>query len=149
VQSFNSPREAKEFLISRILSESEFETVPLTEIERKMLYFSESAWTPPDIDRISASFDRDYDQTQYEEKIGTLVRNLCAKDRKDNQTAFEAWNRAVKTLRQEDHYLLVLIDTPQNAQAASWSRFLKRVAIGFAIACVVSIAGYVLMRLRS
>jgi hypothetical protein len=35
--------EAKEFLISRIVTEAQRENVPLSEIERKMLYFSETA----------------------------------------------------------------------------------------------------------
>lgn len=106
-----------------------------------MLYFSESGWTLPNIDQISDSFDRDYDQAQYEKKIGTLIRNFRAKARKDNQTEFETWKQAVKTLRREDHYLLVLIDAPDKPDT-SWSRFLKLAAIGFGIAATVFVASY-------
>jgi len=62
VQAFATSRDAKEFLISRIISESEREDVPLSEIERKMLYFTETAWTLPDIMEVNEVFDRDYDQ---------------------------------------------------------------------------------------
>jgi hypothetical protein len=46
---FHSAREAKEFLISRIVEEARRENIPLSEVERKMLYFSETDWTLPDI----------------------------------------------------------------------------------------------------
>ena len=41
--------EAKESLISKIVAEAQRENAPLSEIERKMLYFTESGWTLPDI----------------------------------------------------------------------------------------------------
>ncbi len=42
MKAVHSVREAKEFLASRIVAEAERENVPLSEIERKMLYFTES-----------------------------------------------------------------------------------------------------------
>jgi len=39
---FQSAREAKEFLISRIVEEAQRENIVLSESERKMLYFSET-----------------------------------------------------------------------------------------------------------
>ena len=46
-------REAKEFLISKIVAEAQRENAPLSETERKMLYFTESGWTLPDIAQVS------------------------------------------------------------------------------------------------
>lgn len=89
--------------------ESQREGVPLSEVERKMLYFSETAWTLPDMAEVSDAFDREYDQAEFEQKIGKLIRNLCTNARARNQEEFEAWNEALRTLSQEDHYLLVLI----------------------------------------
>jgi hypothetical protein len=56
---FHGAREAKEFLASRIVEEAVRECTPLSEVERKMLYFSETDWTLPDIDTVSDLFDRD------------------------------------------------------------------------------------------
>lgn len=42
MMAFHNAREAKEFLISKIVAEAQLEGIPLSEIERKMLYFSES-----------------------------------------------------------------------------------------------------------
>jgi len=55
---FSSPREAKEFLIARILAQAEHDGVALSDVERKMLYFSETGWTLPDIAAVNDEFDR-------------------------------------------------------------------------------------------
>ena len=69
VQTFATTRDAKEFLVSRIVAESQREGVPLSEVERKILYFSETAWTLPDIEEVNDAFDREYNQAEYERKI--------------------------------------------------------------------------------
>jgi len=66
---FHSVREAEEFLISRIVEEAQREGIVLSETERKMLYFSETAWTLPDMDTVSDEFDSAYNQRDYEKKI--------------------------------------------------------------------------------
>ena len=69
---FASAREAKEFLVARIAEEAQREGVPLSEVERKMLYFTETAWTLPDIMEVNDQFDREYDAAEYEKKIADL-----------------------------------------------------------------------------
>jgi hypothetical protein len=145
VQTFVTAREAKEFLISRIITEAQREGVPLSELETKMLYFSETAWTLPDIMEVSEAFDRDYDEAEYEQKIGTIIRNFCTKARKENRDEFNTWTEAVRTIRPEDHYLLVLIDAPRGAGGNSGSRFLKLLLIGLAIVVVVLAIGYLIL----
>ena len=144
--TFATARDAKEFLVSRIVAESQREGVSLSEVEKKMLYFSETAWTLPDIADVSDAFDRDYDQARYEEKIGTLVRNFRADSRKNNRGDFDAWTEAVRTIHREDHYLLVLISASgsKNRHPAG---FLKLAAIGFTLACVVFAVAYLFLRL--
>jgi hypothetical protein len=84
----------------------------------------------------------------YEQKIGELTRNFCTKARKDNREEFETWNEAVRTLRQEDHYLLVLIDALASAKldkqldTPSSSRLLELSIYGFLMACVALVLGY-------
>jgi len=46
---FPNDREALDFIASRIADEAQRDSVALSEVERKMLYFSETAWTLPDI----------------------------------------------------------------------------------------------------
>jgi hypothetical protein len=60
-----SAREAKEFLVAQIALEAQRENVILTDVERKMLYFSESGLTLPDMPAVSDEFDSQYDQGEY------------------------------------------------------------------------------------
>lgn len=141
--TFATARDAKEFLVSRITAEAEREDVPLSETERKMLYFSETAWTLPDIADVSDAFDRDYDQAKYEEKIGALVRNLRVNSRKNDRTDFDAWTEAVRKLGREDHYLLVLISA--GSKSGSQIGFLKLLGIGFVVTCILFAVAYVFL----
>ena len=131
--TFTSTREAKEFLIGQIVQEAQEENVSLSETERKMLCFSETAWTLPDMDQVSAEFDRDCDQDEYEQKIGSLVANLRERLKKDNADELKSWDTAVRQLSNEDHYLLVLIDAGRSVPNASgspwWSYALGGAAI--------------------
>ena len=106
MKAFHSGREAKEFLISKIVAEAQHENAPLSEIERKMLYFTESGWTLPDIMKVSEDFDREYDQDKYEQKIARLITKADKRIRKGSatittdggpQSAF--FNEKITTLR--------------------------------------------------
>ena len=103
-----NPREAKEFLVSEIVLEAQRENVVLSEVERKMLYFSETDWTLPDIATVSDEFDAGYDQDKYEKKIARLIhaayKHAC---RGDRQT-YEKWSASMRLLSKEDHYLVVM-----------------------------------------
>jgi hypothetical protein len=109
MKAFHSGREAKEFLISRIVAEAERENVLLSEVERKMLYFTESGWTLPDIMAVSEQFDSEYDQNEYEKKIARLIRKAAKHDLKESREEYDAWWSAIRFLKKEDHYILVMI----------------------------------------
>src|SRR5277367_4567994 len=49
-------REAKVFLASRITEEAERQGAPLSETERKMLYFSPTGWTLEDMATVKEAF---------------------------------------------------------------------------------------------
>ncbi len=104
-------KEAKDFLAGSIAAEAKREGVPLSEVERKMLYFSETDWTLPDMAAVSAEFDRDYDQDEYEQKIARLVQEIETRNHAQNPTDEEAWDEALLMLSEGDHYLSVLTTT--------------------------------------
>ncbi len=109
MKAFHSGREAKEFLISRIVLEAQRENIPLSEVERKMLYFTESGWTPPDMTEVYEDFDRDYNQNKYEQKIAKLIRKAAKYDYKESREEYDAWWAAIRFLKREDHYISVMI----------------------------------------
>ena len=136
MSAFHSGREAKEFLISRIVAEAQRENVPLSEFERKMLYFTESGWTLPDMTAVSEHFDSEYNQNEYEHKIARLIRNAAKHDRKESRGEYDTWWDAIHFLRTEDHYISVMIGIAGLRPAGDLSRLL---AISFAsAACLLA-----------
>jgi hypothetical protein len=109
MKPFHTGREAKEFLVSKIVAEAQRENAPLSEVERKMLYFTESGWTLPDIMKVSADFDREYDQDEYEQKIAKLVTKTYRRISKGSRDEYDRWRAAIRFLEREDHYLTVMI----------------------------------------
>lgn len=106
--SFRTIREAKDFLACSIAGQAELDGNPLTEIERKMLYFTETGWTLPDMKEVSAEFDRKYDQEEYERRIGELINQIQLRLADQGQQDRERWDAALNKLSQGDHYLSVL-----------------------------------------
>jgi hypothetical protein len=102
-------REAKEFLISKIVAEAQGENVPLSETERKMLYFTESGWTLPDIMQVNEQFDREYDQDEYERKMARIIAKAYRRVLHDSRDEYDKWWAGLRHLRREDHYISVLI----------------------------------------
>jgi hypothetical protein len=56
---------AKAFLIARVIEEAELQQVLLSDVEKKMLYFTEVHPSLPDIYEINAEFERNYDAAEY------------------------------------------------------------------------------------
>jgi len=139
VPEFESIREAKDYIAGRIAIEAIRQGSPLTELERKMLYFSETGWTLPDMAEVSAEFDRGCSQDEYERKIGGLVGGIHARHDVGSRHESETWDAAVRKLSQEDHYLLVLVGAarsggrrstgPRTGPVPIWM-----IALGFAAA---------------
>jgi hypothetical protein len=115
MEQFVTARQAKEYLIERILRQAGQNGISLTDVERKMLYFSEAGWTLSDMMAISQEFDRAYNQDEYERKIGQIIRRIH--DQPKTNRDEDRWDEAVQCLREEDHYLLVLIDGALSSSA--------------------------------
>lgn len=135
MKALHGGREAKEFLISELVAEAQRENVPLSEVERKMLYFTESGWTLPDMMKVSEDFDREYDQAKYEQKIAKLVTKADRRIRKGSRDDYDRWWAAIRFLEREDHYITVMIRLaglrPRGDQ-------LRLFAVGFGIvACIL------------
>ena len=132
-------REAKEFLISKIAIEMQRENVPLSETERKMLYFTETGRTLPDIAQVNDEFDRNYDQSEYENKIATIIANAYKRILQDSPDEYDKWWAAVRLLQREDHYVSLLISLAN--LRPRWDR-LKLLVAGLAIVGAIVLLGF-------
>jgi hypothetical protein len=106
---FPSAREAKEFIAAQIADQALRDSVPFSEVERKMLLFSQVDWAPPEIMNVADEFDRRYDPTEYEQKVTTIIKHLDRRLRKDSPTEYDGWQSAIKYLERKDHYVNVMI----------------------------------------
>lgn len=106
---FRTAREAKEFLVSQIMDEAQRENVILSEPERKMLYFSVSGGSLPDMSNVADEFEAAYDDREYERKIAGLFRSAAKYSRKKSAQDYDLLWQAIRRLQNEDHYLNVLV----------------------------------------
>jgi len=91
-----------------VIAEAELERVPLSDVEKKMLHFTEVHPSLPDIYDVYAEFERDYNSDEYERKVAELLKNARDNDRKQSADAEQPWKDALNALRAEDHYILVM-----------------------------------------
>jgi len=100
---------AKQLLIGRVIKEAELKQAHLSEVEKKMLYFTEVHPSLPDIYDVNEEFERDYDADKYEDKIIDLLKSARSADAAQSQQYGEMWTDAISALKQEDHYILVMV----------------------------------------
>jgi hypothetical protein len=103
-------REAKDFLVAQTAEQAALEGVPLSDLEERMMYFSESSYVPEDPIKLNEEFEAEYDSEEYEAKISRLLHNAYRRLRRENDASRKNWDLAIKALRRGDHYLLVMLD---------------------------------------
>jgi hypothetical protein len=81
--------------------------VTLSDVEKKMLQFTEVHPTLADITEVNAEFEREYDSDEYEAKVVGLLRN--SRDRDNSIGQGQIWDDAIVALKNEDHYILVMV----------------------------------------
>lgn len=99
--------QARQFLVDRVVDEAKREGVPLTDVEIRMLAFSEASASPEDKDA-AAVFKRDYDDEQYEGKITLMLRTVYERDIESGMKA--DWDQSLDELLEEDMYLFVMLE---------------------------------------
>jgi hypothetical protein len=105
-------REAKDFLVRETAKQAELEGAPLSELEKRMMYFVENEDMGEDPIALNAEFEAAYDSDEYETKISGLLHRAYARVRKENPEAGKLWMAAIKELSRGDHYLPVLWGSP-------------------------------------
>jgi hypothetical protein len=137
--------DAKQFLIGPVIEEAELQQVSLSEVERKMLYFTEVSPSLPDICDVNAEFERNYDAGEYEEKVAALLKNARDRDGRTSSDRKQDWKDALNALKKEDHYILVMVR--QAFGAGSQTRKGKRsrdiliyIAVGIGLVLILFLA---------
>jgi hypothetical protein len=101
-------REAKDFFVGQTAEQAALEGVPLSDLEKRMMYFTESPDAVEDPVKLNEEFEAKYNSEEYESKIGRLLHHAHARVKKEDPEKVHLWRNAIHTLNKGDHYLLVL-----------------------------------------
>jgi len=101
-------REAKDFLVKQAIEQARLEGLPLSELERRMMYFTEGSDAVEDPVSLNEEFEKQYDPTEYEAKLRKLLGNAYKRLKTESPASITEWNKAIEALQEGDHYLLVL-----------------------------------------
>jgi hypothetical protein len=77
-------REAKEFLVDQTAKQAVIDGVPFSDLEKRMMYLSESDPTCEDPVALNEEFASQYSCEEYERKIARLLRHTYSRIKKEN-----------------------------------------------------------------
>jgi hypothetical protein len=135
---------AKDYLVQQTVEQAALEHLPLTDLETRMMYFTES--DPASCDdpiALNDEFEQEYDTPEYEPKISRLLHNAHKRLKQEDPEKLRQWNEAMRVLNKGDHYILVLWDTEPSSDHPVRDFFKPfgigvLIAVGFAIAIVIA-----------
>ncbi len=101
-------QQAKDFLVQQTAEQAALDNVPLSDLEKRMMYFTEGKNATEDPAALNDDFEAQYDTAQFEKKISRLMRRAYSRLKKEDPQKALQWNQAIRSLRRGDHYILVL-----------------------------------------
>jgi hypothetical protein len=87
-------REGKDFLVQQTAEQAAFENVPLSGLEKRMMYFTETGECPENPIALNNAFEAEYDTTTYEKKISLLMAQAYRRTEREDPEKLRLWNNA-------------------------------------------------------
>jgi hypothetical protein len=100
--------EAKDFLVKQTVIQAALDGVPLSDVEKRMMYFTEGPEATEDPTQLNDDFEAEYEMAPYEAKMSKLLHRAYARIKKENPETARTWNESIRILKKGDHYILVL-----------------------------------------
>jgi hypothetical protein len=127
-------KQAKDFIVEQTVEQAALEGVQLTDVEKRMMYFTESDSASCDSPiELNDEFEAQYETKEYETKISKLLHDAYGRLKKENPEQVRTWDQAIRTLRKGDHYLLVMVDQSRESGMAWWKPILWGIGIAILI----------------
>jgi hypothetical protein len=130
-------KQAKDFLVEQTVEQAALDSVPLADVEKRMMYFTES--DPASCDDpigLNDEFEAQYETKEYETKISRLLHHAYRRLKEENPERKRNWDEAIRTLRKGDHYFLVMWDMAAPSEHPTRDTFIL-LGIGMLIAVVI------------
>lgn len=147
-RDFVEPTAAKQFLISKVIEQARVERMHFSDVEEKMLSFSEAE---PETAQVLPEFEQQYpDSEEFERKVRRLLRNARERERQGSPEFEKLWHEAITALKNEDHYILVMVTEafPRDRQSISPDRRLRDFMIYLAVGIAVLVVCFVILVVR-
>jgi hypothetical protein len=127
-------KQAKDFLVEQTVEQAALEGVPLHDVEKRMMYFTESDAASCDNPiELNDEFESKYETKEYESKISQLLHHAYRRLKEENPERMRNWDQALRTLRKGDHYLLVMVDQSSDSGLDWWMPTFGGIGIGMLI----------------
>ena len=142
-------KEAKDFLVEQTARQAVIQEIALSDLEERMMYFTESDESCVNPIQLNEEFEARYDTAEYEAKIAGLMKNTYKRLKKENPETRRRWDEAIKTLSKGDHYILILWSAPPVSEHPRRDAFIQMgigVAIAFLIAAGIMIKEFLLRK---
>jgi hypothetical protein len=120
---FGSQTEARRFFADKVIQRADVEGIPLSDDERRMLFWSESAPESVADKDLAERLAAQISDADYEAKIVGLLRRSFIHDVNGDARAKDIWREAWSVLEQGDHYVLVMIDQAVGRKLKPWWKF--------------------------
>ena len=134
-------REAKDFLVGQTAEQAALEGVSLSDLEKRMMYFTESPDAVEDPVKLNEEFETQYDSEEYESKIAKLLHHAHTRVKKQNPEIACLWSDALRCLQNGDHYILVLWGENSSNSATPRPRYDRLKLLGTAILVIALMMG--------
>ena len=95
--------EAKDFLVQQTAEQAALENVPLSDLEKRTMYFTETDECPEDPITLNEAFEAQYETDEYEAKISKLMHHAYKRLRRENRETSRHWDEVIRKLRKGDH----------------------------------------------
>jgi hypothetical protein len=103
-------QEAKDFFVRQAVEQSLLDGAPLSDVEIKTLYFTETETES------SVELDNELESDEFTEEYVRRMRRVLGRAhkrlKKENPETARQWTAALEALRSGDHYLLLILEGP-------------------------------------
>ncbi len=113
---FQTLKEAADFLASRIVQEASLQHVPLSDLDRKALYFFEADAAGSGTEDGGGNPEDESAYLESGKKIAALSRRAYRRDREQSPELERLWREAIAAIKKKDPYLPALYNVPRSAQ---------------------------------
>lgn len=127
--------EAKDFLVQQTAEQAKRDGLSLSELEKRMMYFTESEDAVENPIALNEEFEAKYNTGEYESKIAGLLGRAYNRLKEENSGAVETWDQAIRELKKGDHYILVMW-AERRIAARPWG-FWKTMGASFVLVIVL------------